>query len=143
MSSNTESNKEIVRRFNKECIEEGRMESFKELLATNAINHSAPAGAPNGPESFYHFLNDILRKAFSDIRVEISEQIAEGDLVTTRKSIYGIHTGELFGLAATHTPVVINVIDIIRLQGGQYAEHWGQSNFAEVVTQLREIINNK
>lgn len=137
MSINAENNKAIVRRFNKECIEEGRMESFEELLAKDAINHSAQPGAPNGPESFYHFLNDILRKAFSELRVEILEQVAENDLVTTRKKIYGKHNGELFDIPPTNKNVVIHVIDIIRLKDGRYAEHWGQSNFSDIVQQLQ------
>ncbi|MGN6477535.1 MAG: ester cyclase [Flavipsychrobacter sp.] len=137
MSINAENNKAIVRRFNKECIEEGRMESFEELLAKDAINHSAQPGAHNGPESFYHFLNDILRKAFSELRVEILEQVAENDLVTTRKKIYGKHSGQLFDIPPTNKNVIIHGIDIIRLKDGRYAEHWGQSNFSDIVQQLK------
>jgi len=134
--NSTEQNKAIVRRFNAECIEQGNPASFKELLADNVINHSAPDGAPNGSESFYYFLNEVLRKGFPDLKVEIHEQIAEGDLVTTRKTIRATHTGELFGVVPTNKKVEIKVIDIIRLHNGEYAEHWGQSNFAEVLQQI-------
>jgi predicted ester cyclase len=136
MNYNTEQNKAIVRRFNKECIEEGKQESLKELLSENVINHSAVPGMPDGAESFYYFLNEVLRKGFSNIKVNIHQQIAEGDLVTSRKTISGLHSGEIFGIAPSHKTVSINVIDIIRLENGQYAEHWGQSNFGEVLGQL-------
>jgi predicted ester cyclase len=132
----TTQNKSIVRRFNTECIELGNENSFKELLADDVINHSAPKGMPNGVESFHNFLNGILRKGFSELVVEIKEQIAERDLVATRKKITGIHSGEIFGISPTHKKVEINVIDIIRLKDGKYAEHWGQSNFAEVIQEL-------
>lgn len=136
MCYSLEENKAIVVRFNKECIEQGKAESFKELLADDVINHSAPPGAPNGPESFYFFLNEVLRKGFSDLKVEILDQIAERDLVTTRKKISATHTGEIFGIAPSDKTVVINVIDIIRLRDGKYAEHWGQSNFTDVLAEI-------
>lgn len=138
MSYGTEQNKQIVVRFNKECIEQGIPDSFDELLSDQVINHSAPVGMPNGKESFYFFLNNVLRRGFSNLKVEILEQIAEKDLVTTRKKIRATHTGEIFGIPPSNKEVEINVIDIIRLSGGKYAEHWGQSNFDEVLRQVSE-----
>jgi predicted ester cyclase len=133
---NTEQNKAIVVRFNKEFIEQGNENAFNELLSINVINHSAPAGTPNGKDSFYFFLNKVLRKGFPNLTVEIQEQIAERDLVTTRKKIRATHSGEIFGIPPSNKEVEINIIDIIRIQDGKYAEHWGQSNFDEVLKQI-------
>jgi len=138
MTYTTEQNKAVVIRFNKECVEQGRPESFTELLADSVINHAAPDGMPNGPESFYHFLNEILRKGFPDLQVEIIEQVAERDLVTSRKVISATHTGEIFGIAPSNKKVQIKVIDIIRLKDGKYAEHWGQSNFSDILKEIAE-----
>jgi predicted SnoaL-like aldol condensation-catalyzing enzyme len=131
-------NKQTVIRFNKECIEQGKQESFEELLSDKVINHSAPAGMPNGKESFCFFLNNVLRQGFPNLKVEILDQVAERDLVTTRKRILATHTGEILGIPASNKEVEINVIDIIRLQNGKYIEHWGQSNFDEVLKQISE-----
>jgi steroid delta-isomerase-like uncharacterized protein len=136
MNYSTEQNKAVVVRFNRECIEQGSMNSFNELLADNVINHSAPPGMPNGKEGFSLFLNNVLKKGFPDLKVEILEQVAENDLVVTRKVIKGTHKGEVFGIPATNKPVEIKIIDIIRLYDGKYAEHWGQSNLMEVINQL-------
>jgi len=136
MSYSTEQNKEIVRRFNKECIEQGLAASFEELLADDVINHAAAPGRPNGKESFSLFLNGVLRKGFPDCKVEILEQVAENDLVTTRKKITGTHTGEIMGIPPTNRTVEIQVIDMIRLKDGQYKEHWGQTDFHEVLRSL-------
>lgn len=131
-------NKQIVARFNKEFIEQGNLESFEELLSNKVINHSAPAGMPNGKESFFNFLNHVLRKGFPNLKVEILGQIAEKDLVTTRKRITATHTGEILGIPASNKEVEINIIDMIRVQDGKYVEHWGQSNFEEVLKQISE-----
>ena len=131
-----EQNKAVVTRFNRECIEQGRLESFRELLAEDVINHAAPVGTPRGPESMIHFLQNVLRVAFPDLKVEILEQVAERDLVTTRKRIRGTHAGAIMGVPATGKIVDIAVIDMVRLRDGRYAEHWGISNLPEVLGQL-------
>ncbi|MBN9385984.1 MAG: ester cyclase [Chitinophagaceae bacterium] len=136
MPAITELNKIIVQKFNKECIEQGDPDAFRELLAGDVINHSAPPGMPRGVGSFTYFLNEVLRKGFPNLRVEILDQVAENDLVATRKRITGTHTGEIFGIPPSNKDVVIHVIDIIRLENGQYAEHWGQSNFADVLKEI-------
>jgi predicted ester cyclase len=136
--SNSENNKAAVLRFNKECIEQGNLNSFKELLSDEVVNHSAQPGMPNGSQSFYFFLNEILRKGFPDLKVEVLEQVAERDLVTTRKKITATHTGEVFGIAPSNKLVEIHIIDMVKLKNGQYTDHWGQSNFAEVIKQISE-----
>lgn len=136
MKNQSELNKTIVQKFNKECIEIANKSSFDQLLSEQVINHSAPPNAPNGKASFDFFINNILHKGFSDLKVEILDQIAEGDLVATRKKIKGKHTGEIFGIVASQKEVEINIIDIIRLNNGQYVEHWGQSNFTDVLNEI-------
>lgn len=138
MQTSIEQNKRTVQRFNKEFIEQGNMESFHELVATDVVNHSAPTGSSKGRDGMLYFLQHVLRKGFPDMTVEILDQVAEGDKVTTRKAIYATHLGEFMGIPASKKKVVINVIDIIRLRDGKYAEHWGMSNLAEVATQLAD-----
>jgi predicted ester cyclase len=138
MKSLLDQNKAVVLRFNKEFIEQGNMQSFRELVADDVINHAALPGAPNGRESMSYFILEILRRGFSDISVEIFDQVAESDKVTTRKALHARHTGEFMGVAATNKNVSIDVIDIIRLRDGKYAEHWGLSNIPSVLKMLTE-----
>lgn len=137
MHTQLEKNKAIVTRFNREVIEQGSLQSFRELVAENVVNHAAPPGAPNGAGSMIHFILDLLRKGFPDVKVEILAQMAEQDLVTTRKVLRATHTGEFMGVAPSHKKVAIQVIDIIRLENGQYAEHWGMSNLAEILKEIQ------
>ena len=136
MQTTIEQNKTAVLRFNKEFIEQGNLNSFNELVAHDVVNHSAPVGTPQGPDSMLYFLQNVLRKGFPDMKVEIFDQIAEGDRVTTRKAIHATHLGEFMGIPASNKKVTINVIDIIRLRDGKYVEHWGMSNLADIITQI-------
>jgi predicted ester cyclase len=137
MESNLERNKAVVVRFNKEVIEKGDAAAFRSLIDENFVNRTAPAGMNNGPDGMLHTFNNVLRPAFPDLRVEIFDQIAEGDKVTTRKRISGTHTGELMGVPATNREVAIDVIDIVRLRDGKYAEHWGINNLQAVLASLK------
>lgn len=137
METMTEKNKAVVRRFNQEVIGEGNLESFKELMDEQFVNRSAPEGMNNGRDGMIYFFNEILRPAMPDVHVTIHQQVADGDLVTTRKTISGTHGGTLLGIPATGRPVNIDVIDIVRVKDGKYFEHWGITSLPEVLSQLQ------
>jgi predicted ester cyclase len=135
--SEIERNKLAVGRFNREVIEQGNASAFGGLMDPQFIDRTAPAGVPQGPEGMLFAFNNVLRPAFPDLKVVIHEQVAEGDKVTTRKTITGTHRGELFGIAPTNRVVSIEVIDIVRLKDGRYLEHWGINTMASVIAALQ------
>lgn len=130
-------NKAFVHRFNQQVIAQGDRQAFEQLVAENFVNHSAPPGAAKDREALWHTFDQILRPALSDLQVAIHQQIAEGDWVTTRKTITGVHSGALMGIAASGTSISIEVMDIVRIENGQYVEHWGMNTLAAVINQLR------
>jgi predicted ester cyclase len=81
----------------------------------------------------------MLRTAFPDIEAVIHQQIAEGDMVVTRKTFRGTHSGEFMGVAATGKPVVIDGIDILRITDGQLAEHWTVVDMLSLMQQLEAV----
>jgi ketosteroid isomerase-like protein len=129
--------KSVVRQFNERVIMRGDRTAFDALVDPGFVNRSAPRGAPDGPESMWSTFETVLRPALADLTVVIHDQIAEGDKVTTRKSISGTHNGVLMGIAATGRHIAIEVIDIVRVQDGRYVEHWGVNTLPAVLTQLR------
>ncbi|MHB8800895.1 MAG: ester cyclase [Thermoanaerobaculia bacterium] len=131
-------NKAAVTRFNREVIERGNLASFNELLAPDFVNRTALPGISPGREGMHRVLFGILRTAFPDLTVELHDQIAEDDKVTTRKTIRGTHSGLLPDLLPTGRAVEIAVIDIVRLRDGQYVEHWGINTLPIVFAQLRQ-----
>jgi predicted ester cyclase len=138
MSTNIEQNKAVVTRFNKEVIEQGNADSFKALMSDDFINYSAPAGMDNGPQGMQYFFESILRPAMPGLQVTVHQQVAEGDLVTTRKTISGTHTGPLMGIAPTGRQLSIDVIDIVQVKDGQYSGHWGITTFPSVIASLTQ-----
>lgn len=129
--------KEIVRRFNQEVIGKDDERAFAELVAPEFKNRSAPPGFPDGPEGMWRMFHDMLRPALPDLSVEIHDQLVDGDRVVTRKTLRGTHRGALFGIAATGRAVSIDVIDVVRVQGGRYVEHWGVNTLGAVLAELQ------
>ena len=130
-------NKAAVVRFNREVIEQGNEDSFRALVAPGFVNRTAPPGMSAGADGMLFTFKRVLRPAFPDLKVEIHDQVAEGDKVTTRKTLRGTHRGELLGIPATNEAVAIEVIDIVRLENGRYAEHWSVNTLGSVLSALR------
>lgn len=134
----TQQNKHIVRRMNTEFIQGRKLEVADEILDDTFINHTSPPGLSQGKDGVRAFF-EMMWKAFPDMTVEIFDQVAEGDLVTTRKAFHGTHTGDFMGIPPTHKRVRIDVIDIIRLQDGRFVEHWGIVDQMGLMGQLEAI----
>jgi predicted ester cyclase len=101
----TEDNKRVVATFVEVCQNQHNLTFADTIFHPEFVNHYAPEGRPmaagQGPvEHFKHFYGMLLR-AFPDAIMEIHEQLAERDLVATRKTLRGTHRGELWGLPPT------------------------------------------
>jgi predicted ester cyclase len=127
--------KDVVRRFIDEYQTNASEQSFAELMHPDVVDHSRPPGVAPGAEGVRQQF-DGFRAAFGGFRAEIHEQIGEGDLVATRKTFHGTHTGEFQGIAPTRREVAIHVIDIVRVRKGQIVEHWGLVDQLSVLAQL-------
>jgi len=69
--------------------------------------------------------------------MQINDQIAEGDLVSTRKTMRGTHRGELWGLAPTGNHVEFEFIDIFRICDDLQIEHWTYMDLGLLKSQMR------
>jgi predicted ester cyclase len=78
----------------------------------------------------------VLKKAFGNLRVEILNQVAEGDLVFTHKAFHARHVGEFMGVPATGKDITMLIMDIIRLKDGLYTEHWAIRDVPHLMNQL-------
>ena len=118
----TEQNKLIVRRLVTEAQIAGNVDVIDELLADDFVDHTPLEGLP-GTREGVRMLFTALRAAFPDLRVDISEQIAEDDKVVTRKTFSGTHAGPFLGLPPTGSPVTFEVIDILTIRDRKICEH--------------------
>ena len=137
----TEDNKRVVANFVEVCQNQHDLAAADRIFHPEFVNHYAPEGRPIPPTgrpagSFQTFYGMLLH-AFPDATVEIDEQLAERDLVATRKTLRGTHLGEIWDLPATGNRVAFEFIDIFRIKDGQLAEHWTSIDLAALRSQLQ------
>jgi steroid delta-isomerase-like uncharacterized protein len=114
----SESMKASARRFFREVVSEGRVDVIPELTTEDFVEHETMPGAPEGREAVSWFVTSF-RNAVPDLHVEVDDLIGEGDRLAVRSTWSGTHEGDLFGLPATGKRFTMDVIDIVRFEGGQ------------------------
>ena len=133
-----EENKEIVRRVIADGVNEGDVEVFREVLASDYSRHSqATTEMPEirGIEAMLTFLQEQFI-AFPDYHEEIELMIAEGDKVAYITTGTGTHTGPLGNIPPTRKRMEIVNFAVQRIRNGKIAETWiGWDNLA-VLLQL-------
>ena len=131
-----EQNKAVFRQIVEEIFNQGNISLFDELVAPDFIEHEElPPGIPVGREGA-KVLFTQLRSAFPDFKAEIEDLIAEGDRVVVRMKWTGTHEGEFMGIPPTGRSISIEVIDIVRFEGGKFVEHWGIMDNMGMMQQL-------
>jgi predicted ester cyclase len=135
----TEQNKALVRRLMEEVFNRGNTRLIDELFAPDFVEHEElPPGIPSGSEGVKQ-LSTMFRSALPDFKVTLDDMIAEGDKVVVRSTWIGTHKGEFMGIAPTGKSVSFGVIDIVRIAGGKFVEHWGQMDNLSMMQQLGVI----
>ena len=134
----TEDNKALVRRWYEEAFNQKNTAALDEFLDPNFVDHSLPAGMPAGIEGQKQLIGMYLT-AFPDSHVTVEDMIAEGDKVVARFTGSGTHQGEFMGIPPAGKQVTATGIDIIRIAGSKFVEHWSEQNAFGMLQQLGVI----
>ncbi len=65
-----------------------------------------------------------LRDAIPDFRLEVADEVADGDRIAIRFIGHGTHAGSLFGEAPTHNELALHGQAFYRFEDGKVAEDW-------------------
>lgn len=129
-----EENKAIVRRFWK-AYEANDEATLKEVLAPDLVAQSPGAPGPSDRETHLQGIA-AFNAAFSDRHFTINELIAEGDLVASRTTLRGIHTGDFQGLPATGKQLAATGLTLERIRAGKIVERWFSFEVTRVLQEL-------
>jgi steroid delta-isomerase-like uncharacterized protein len=126
--------KTLIRRWFDEVWNRGNPAAIDEMLASNAVVHGLTFDL-HGPAAFKEFQR-AYRTAFPDIRLQVDEVVAEGDLVVARWSGSGTHRGDILGFAGTGKTVEFTGMAMGRIQGGKIVEGWNNFDQLGMLQQL-------
>jgi len=137
-----EENKRVVAGFVERCQNQHDLAYADEIFHPEFVNHYRPEGqaiveTPGRPAAGFQRFYGRLLGGFPDATMRVDEQLAERDLVATRKTFRGTHTGELFGLPPSGNRVEWSFIDIMRVRDGKIVEHWTSMDMEALRAQMR------
>jgi predicted ester cyclase len=111
-----------------QLIETGDAELAQHIIAPGFINQEAEDDPENverqqhGPAGFLA-TSRWLRDAFSNLRFELQETLAEGDTVMAAAVMTGQHTGVFNGIAPTGRPISHKQVHIFTITDGRITRH--------------------
>lgn len=126
--------KEVVTRFFIEGYENKNFDFVLECVSECYIDHS-PAGARSNVDAVG--ILKIVAGQFSDMKIELLDVFAEGDMVATRVRYTGFHTGECMGIPATGRKLSFEALENFRVKGGRIVESWGYWPDKEIEARLK------
>ena len=137
-----EENKRLVASFVEICQTRHDLAYADAIFHPEFVNHYRPEGraipvSSSRPAAGFQAFYRMLLQGIPDARMVIAEQLAERDLVATRKSLHGTHLGEIWGLNPTGNQVSWEFIDIFRVKDGALIEHWTSMDLEDLRAQLR------
>jgi serine phosphatase RsbU (regulator of sigma subunit) len=136
-----EENKATFRRYIEEVWNQGRLELADEIFARYLAHQPDGPTLERGPEDVKRFVGEF-RVAFPDLRINVEEQIAEGDKVVVRATIRGTHQREFRGMAPTGKEIEEKGFSAFRFsEEGKVVESW-DSYYSEL-SLLRQSVEEE
>jgi predicted ester cyclase len=107
--------------------------AFPGIFADGYIQHSgrSPSGLTAQIENARR-----LHETWPDIHLQVDDQILDADKVVARCLYAATHTQTVRGFAPTGRRISFATIDIWRVEGGKFAEHWDLVDVAGIEKQL-------
>lgn len=131
----TDTNKTLVHCIFEELINQENKAVLEQTLAPDVLVHDPFIGTVQGIDAYRQLLG-LFDAAFPGHRVTVEAVIAEGDKVAVLHTHYATHNGPFMGLPPTGKPIVVNGLELFRLQDGKIVEFWRKDDDVSLLRQL-------
>src|SRR5262249_1109090 len=118
------SNKELMGQYHEDIWNHHDLNAVDSFIAPTFVSHANSPDTPAGPEPVKGFLGALFT-AFPDLTSQNDGILGDGDKVVIQWTIRGTQTGYLFQMPPTGKPVEVSGMDVLRVENGQFVEHWG------------------
>lgn len=74
--------------------------------------------------------------AFPDMKITVTDVVAEGDMVAVHSVMRGTNTGSMMGMPPTGKKVEVGGVDLMKFASGKGTDHWGYYEQEKMMQQL-------
>ncbi len=127
-------NKQTARELIEELKGEGNFSAASAMMAIDFVAHM-PFGKIDGRDQ-YISSNEMMRAAFPDMKVSLTQLVAEDDMVAVRMAVSGTQLGEFLGLPPTGKKIEMNGAAFFRIANGKIVEGWSFPDLFGLMQQL-------
>jgi predicted ester cyclase len=131
-----ENNKSVISRYVQEFKNEQKFTVFPKLFSNKFTHHFNFPDRTNKMASFVSVGQTFL-SAFPDVKVDVQQILAEGDIVVEQNKVSATHKGSFNGIKPTNKKVFWTEIHIYRLENGKIIENWPAVNFERILMQIQ------
>jgi len=124
-----EANKTLVKSF-MDQMAAGDTTKVDSLFTDSFVDHQTMPGMTPGREGLKALIAG-MHSGFPDLKMTVNDVTADGDKVWVYSTMSGTMKGEFMGMKPTGKSFSVDGFDLVRLENGKIAEHWGaQDNMA-------------
>jgi len=129
-----EDNKVVARKFFEEFTK-GNLQAVANLMHEDHVFHFPLLPGPVDKPG--HVAGQAaVKAAFPDYAMEVTEQVAEGDMVFSRLLVTGTHQGEFMGHPGSGKTFEVVTFNVLRIRDGQVADEWDEFDTLDFLAQL-------
>lgn len=79
----------------------------------------------------------IVEGMFTDLTLDMEDVFADKDMVATRITYSGIHTGECMGIKGTGRKISFEALENFKVIDGKITESWGYWPDLEILNKIK------
>ena len=133
-----EQNKEMVRRYYSEVVNEAKLDELADFLSPDYVevhnNRRYSVGIKGAKE---HIVG--VHETYRNLQISVERQIAEGDWVVTQITVRGSHVGDWLGMKPTGRHVEFTGVNVDKVVAGRIVEHGGATNMLEPLLEVGAV----
>jgi steroid delta-isomerase-like uncharacterized protein len=126
--------KTLIRTFIQEAFNLGNTNIIRELVHPD-YRYTSPSDQLHGPDELAAFVTEF-RKAFPNLRVDITDQVEDRESVCTRLTVKGTQLGSFLDIPPTGRSIGIEGVVFSRFKNGLIYEEWELLDQYRFLTQL-------
>jgi predicted ester cyclase len=111
-----------------------QLDRIRDLVTDDFVDHGSPVPLPPGPDGYIAILTFVT--TVLQIRYEVHDEIADGDMVAIRATAHGINAVSPQGVEITGKPFAMKTAHFFRARDGRLCEHWGVRDEVDVLYQV-------